>query len=212
MASMSWAEAPDRSRIAILGWGSLLWEAAPEFDRWHDPWRFDGPTLKLEFSRVSSSRKGVLTLVIDPQHGAPNPVAYCTSRHAILDKAIADLQRREGTTQGNIGCISLAKSDHRYRDPASGEAILAWATMKGLAAVVWTDLPSNFKEKTGQVFSVAAAINYLRTLDPTVKTKALEYIRGTPQFIHTTLRKALETAPWFAARAGAECQSDRRTK
>jgi hypothetical protein len=23
-------------QIAILGWGSLLWEDCPEFDKWHD--------------------------------------------------------------------------------------------------------------------------------------------------------------------------------
>ena len=185
----------------MLGWGSLLWEAAPEFDQWHDPWRLDGPTLKLEFSRVSSSRKGALTLVIDPRHGAPNPVAYCTSRRATLDDAFADLNRREGTIQGNIGRISTANGDCRCRDPASGEAIRAWATMKGFDAVVWTDLSSNFKEKTGQVFSVAAAIDYLRTLDPIASTKAVEYIRKAPPFIQTPLRNALETDPRFAAQA-----------
>jgi hypothetical protein len=30
-------------QIAILGWGSLLWEDRPEFDEWHDNWRSDGP-------------------------------------------------------------------------------------------------------------------------------------------------------------------------
>jgi hypothetical protein len=26
-------------RIALLGWGSLLWEGGPDFDRWHGPWQ-----------------------------------------------------------------------------------------------------------------------------------------------------------------------------
>lgn len=43
-------------QIALLGWGSLLWEGGAEFDRGHDEWRLDGPELKLEFSRVSTSR------------------------------------------------------------------------------------------------------------------------------------------------------------
>ena len=51
-------------KIAILGWGSLLWEGGQEFERWHDAWHNDGPSLKLEFSRVSESRLGALTLVI----------------------------------------------------------------------------------------------------------------------------------------------------
>jgi hypothetical protein len=40
-------------KIAILGWGSLLWDKRPEFDEQHDEWQFDGPKLKIEFSRVS---------------------------------------------------------------------------------------------------------------------------------------------------------------
>jgi hypothetical protein len=54
-------------QIAMLGWGSLLWEGGADFDRWRNEWRFDGPTLSLEFSRISSSRLGALTLVVD--HG-----------------------------------------------------------------------------------------------------------------------------------------------
>jgi hypothetical protein len=42
-------------RIAILAWGSLLWEGGAEFDRWHGQWKFDGPTLELEFCRISES-------------------------------------------------------------------------------------------------------------------------------------------------------------
>jgi hypothetical protein len=48
------------SRIAILGWGSLIWEVHPAFDVYHWEWLADGPTLKLEFSRKSTSRKGAL--------------------------------------------------------------------------------------------------------------------------------------------------------
>jgi len=62
-------------RIAILGWGSLLWEGGQEFDYWHEPWKPDGPILKIEFSRVSVRRQGSLTLVIDPEHGIPTTVA-----------------------------------------------------------------------------------------------------------------------------------------
>ncbi len=69
-------EAKKHPRIAILGWGSLLWDKRPDFDEQHDDWQFDGPVLPLEFCRVSSSRGGVLTLVIDPVHGTSCPAAY----------------------------------------------------------------------------------------------------------------------------------------
>jgi hypothetical protein len=58
------------TKIAILGWGSLIWDKREEFERLHGPWQSDGPSLKIEFSRISSTRGGALTLVIDPHHGA----------------------------------------------------------------------------------------------------------------------------------------------
>ena len=79
-------------RIAILGWGSLLWDGDDHFDRWHDAWKYDGPSLRLEFSRVSSSRLGALTLVIDPQHGSETTVAWCLSKRKDADDAVADLR------------------------------------------------------------------------------------------------------------------------
>ena len=48
------------AQIAILGWGSLLWDTRPEFDEQHEPWRHDGPEIKVEFSRVSQSRRGAI--------------------------------------------------------------------------------------------------------------------------------------------------------
>lgn len=66
-------------KIAILGWGSLLWDQRAEFDKKHEDWQFDGPSLMLEFSRVSQTRNGALTLVLDFNNGKPCQVAYaCT--------------------------------------------------------------------------------------------------------------------------------------
>ena len=84
-------------RIAILGWGSLLWEGGPEFDRWHAPWEYDGPVLKLEFSRVSEKRLKAMTLVIDAEHGVEIAVAWCVSKRTALADATRDLRVREGT-------------------------------------------------------------------------------------------------------------------
>lgn len=194
------------SGILILGWGSLLWEAAPEFDRWHGPWHAEGPPLKLEFSRVSSSRDGILTLVIDPERGAVNSVAYTASRRALLPDAVADLRSREKTTAENIGRIGPAEGDHHYRDPASADAITAWAGANGAKAVVWTDLASNFGQKIGEDFSVTSAMNYLKDLDAPVRAKAIDYISRVPPFIETPLRTALATQKWFAEYAKAGLQ------
>ena len=93
-------------RIAILGWGSLLWDHQPEFDQQHHDWLLDGPRLKLEFSRISRSRRGALTLVIDPTNDELCPVAYALSKRQDPEDALCDLRFREGTTKKNIGYFS----------------------------------------------------------------------------------------------------------
>lgn len=66
LIKMPKAKGKTSPKIAILGWGSLLWdESDAEFDERHHEWKFDGPVLKLEFARKSSSRLNALTLVID---------------------------------------------------------------------------------------------------------------------------------------------------
>lgn len=175
--------------IAILGWGSLLWDARPDFDVLHDQWREDGPVLKIEFSRISKSRSDALTLVLDPVNGAANQVAYCVSKRPDLLQARQDLKSREGTTLKNIGFIG-ANEEKYSRDPESMDSITAWASVKKLIGVVWTDLPSNFVEKTGEPFSPERALAYLDALDDEGTKAALEYIRKAPCSIRTPLREA----------------------
>jgi len=181
--------------IAILGWGSLLWEDAPEFDRWHDDWRLDGPTLPLEFSRVSTRREGALTLVIDHEAGSPTVVAWTRSRRCTLDDAVADLRCREGTIIRNIG--RYGEDDSVSRNDRAHAAIADWARSCDERAVIWTALPSNFHETTKEQFSIEAAKRYLDSLPPRGKVKAAEYIRRAPQFVRTSLRAAVEIEPWF---------------
>lgn len=170
--------------IAILGWGSLLWDARPDFDVLHDQWREDGPVLKIEFSRISTSRSGALTLVLDPINGAANQVAYCVSKRPDLLQARQDLKFREGTTLKNIGFIG-ANEEKYSRDPESMDSITAWAFARKLGGVVWTDLPSNFGP-----FSPQKAIAYLDALDDKGAKAALEYICKAPRSIRTPLREA----------------------
>ena len=186
-------------QIAILGWGSLLWDGGAEFDRWHDEWRYDGPTLKLEFSRVSKKRLDALTLVIDPQHGVTNTVAWCLSRRKNPQDAIADLRCREETTIQNIRALVLAGP---VPEDNTSKEIAAWANERKLDVVVWTALPSNFADQVKHPFSVEEAIAYLKRLPAAGKAKAAEYIWCAPEFIRTPLRSAMEKEPWFPAREG----------
>jgi hypothetical protein len=177
-------------RIALLGWGSLLWEAGGQFDLWHEPWLSEGPVLRIEFSRISGSRQGALTLVIDPEDGVPTKVAYCLSRRSSLAEAIDDLRARECTTLENIGWVRRS-GEARFYDQHSVQTILAWATERQMTAVVWTGLRSNLAETVGRPFSVAAALAYLQTLKPEGRATALEYVRRAPPFVRTPLRDAL---------------------
>jgi hypothetical protein len=107
-------------KTVILGWGSLLWNKTHrEFDKHHGAWKFDGPTLKLEFSRKSKSRLNALTLVIDSIHGEECKVAYALSKRRTLEKTLTDLEVREGTNRKNIGCVFADGSRRQGRDADS---------------------------------------------------------------------------------------------
>lgn len=187
--------------IAILGWGSLLRDERPEFDKQHHAWLPDGPNLKLKFSRISQSRRGALTLVIDPTtNGAPCRVAYALSKRAGLEDALCDLRAREGTTRANIGCISLDDSATGTSDDQASKAIREWAKEKNVDVVLWTKLPSNFEEVCGKPFTVKAAVAHVQALDAEGKIKAAEYVWRAPPFIDTPLRRVLECDPWFPAK------------
>lgn len=184
-------------KIAILAWGSLLWEGGEEFDRWRDVWQKDGPTLKLEFSRISERRHGALTLVIDEEHGSRITVDWCFSKRTRLEDAVCDLRSREGTTVNNIGRLDFASQIDRSTSDVAESAILVWAQSKKLDTVVWTALKSNFTEKAGQLFSVDNAVSYLKRLSAEGKSKAAEYVWRAPAFVKTPLRSALQKEPWF---------------
>jgi hypothetical protein len=185
-------------KIAILGWGSLLWEDRPEFDNWIEPWQYDGPNFKIEFSRVSETRLGALTLVIDTEHGFSTPVAWCLSKRAKLEDAVADLRCREGTTNENIGYVRLDEQPALPNPLEKDDPIVAWARERKLDAVVWTALKGNFKEKVEKPFSVKAVVAYVKTLSPAAKVKAAEYVWRAPEFVQTPVRSALQHEPWFS--------------
>ena len=189
-------------RIAILGWGSLIWDPRPDFDKWHADWEEDGPELPLEFSRVSESREKALTLVLDEQNGESCRVSYALSGRKAPDDAIADLRCREGTTLRNIGFFFLDGSRQNSRSHMVLNSISEWANAKSIDVVIWTDLASNFESKSSSKlpFTVGEAIAHFHSLPASGKAKAAEYMWRAPQFVETPLRRAMQTAPWFQER------------
>jgi hypothetical protein len=183
-----------KSKIAFLAWGSLLWDKSSNerFDLWHGPWRRDGPILKLEFSRISKSRQGGLTLVIDPAHGSSARVRWCLSKRRDPEDAICDLRCREDTTLANVGWILFQENRSQCRDRESLDTIRSWSNPRLLDAVIWTDLRSNFDKP----FSVEAAIKHANGLSPEAKSKTAEYVRRAPEFVDIPVRRALQQEPW----------------
>jgi hypothetical protein len=184
--------------IAILGWGSLLWDKRPTFDDYHGAWEPAGPELRIEFSRISSTRGGALTLVIDPDHGSICRVFYALSTRGDPQDAICDLRSREGTTRKNIGYYFAEGSAVQGRDSATVDAVRSWAQANHIDVVVWTDLRSNFSKETGKPFSVAAAVAHIQSLGAEAKAAAAEYVWRAPDLVQTDLRSVLQAAPWFA--------------
>lgn len=184
-------------KIALLGWGSLLWDERPEFDAQHEPWLDDGPKLAIEFTRVSQTRKGALTLVVEPAHGAICRVSYAMSTRKDPDDAIDDLRCREGTAVKSIGYWFADGSRYQSRDGGTLEVIRTWGGTKGIDVVVWTDLMSNFAQKIGKAFTIEAAVAYLGSLDPEARAGATEYVLRAPAFVDTPLRTALQATRWF---------------
>lgn len=186
-------------KIAILGWGSLLWDERPEFDKQHEEWKFDGPNLKIEFSRVSKTRNGALTLVLDTKNGKACQVAYALSKRKSPDDAICDVRSREGTTLKNVGFYFADNSRRQAREELVLKTIQDWASEKKIDAVIWTDLGSNFQKenKCGRLFSVETALCHIQALDDKGKALAAEYVFRSPTFVNTPLRDALQAQPWF---------------
>jgi hypothetical protein len=187
------------TKYVILGWGSLLWHSEPDFDAWHECWEYDGPVLKVEFSRISRSRRGALTLVIDAEHGVETQVAHCLSSRREAIDVVADLRCREKTRWKDIGWINVGQKKSNFAEEPSYQIILDWAKAKIYDLVVWTGLKSNFEKETKVPFSVSGAIAYLRGLDAAGKPLAAEYVRKAPSFVDTPLRRAIQAEDWFSA-------------
>lgn len=182
-------------KIAILGWGSLIWDKR-DLPIVGD-WQKDGPKLRIEFSRISKKgeRAGCLTLVIDERSEEESISLYAASPRTDLAQAIADLCAREGTSSDDIGFCEVAARrfapNALNRHPKSCERICDWAAEKKYDVVVWTALARRFKDVVGIQFSPAAALNYLSGLPAPTKKKAFAYIHSAPEQTMTPFRRLL---------------------
>jgi hypothetical protein len=179
-------------KIAVLGWGSLLWD--PRDLQLATPFELIGPRLPIEFCRVSKNRR--LTLIIDETFGTLCRIYAATSACNNLDEAVENLRLREGmSSAADVGFIETAPQERSpaatKRHPHAVETIADWVLNAGYDAAIWTALDSNFENWTAEPFSVNAAMRFLENLeqrDAEAFARALDYIRRAPAATQTPVR------------------------
>jgi hypothetical protein len=186
-------------KIAVIGWGSLIWDLDDLAPKVAGDWVMEGgPSLPLEFSRVSPKRAMSLVVVVDPDDGAPCPSHVNASVRDDIHAAAHDLQRRErAQTVAQIGAVCRRTGFSRATDTRIAEIVLAWCEAHDVAGAVWTDLPRNFAEITGKPFGIPAGMAYLRELPEHALAEAVRYITLAPVQTATPLRAALEREDWW---------------
>ena len=185
-------------KIAVLGWGSLLWDLDDLTPKVTGDWGVaEGPTLPFEFVRVSDKRNLALVVVIDYEHGVECKTSHIESRKLALDEAIDDLAARERAQIANIGHCRSHDDGKESGNPDAVTRIRGWLQESPYDAAVWTDLPRNFKERVGVDFSLDAAIGYLSKLPAPSLEEARRYIENAPSNVETPLRAALRNQQWW---------------
>ena len=188
------------TRVAILGWGSLLWN--PGTLRSERRWRSDGPWLPVEFARISNlkeknGRPPYLSLVIFPHAGLVRTY-WDVSLVGEIAEACLDLKSREGCGIEHIAYLTRDDAAWSSTTPGLGERIRDWLDRKknDVDAVIWTNLA--WKLPGVATFTVEEGMRWLRVLREAKKDNAAEeYIRRAPPQTDTCLRRqAKEEFGW----------------
>ena len=183
-------------KIAILGWGSLIWQPKDlKFDA-NIGWKEKGPILPIEFARIS--KDGRLTLVITA-NGTEVPTLYSVSSFDTIDLAVLNLKKREGTVKENIGYYDKTKDDFFLIDFLFKESIKNWIQTTDFDGVIWTNLPEKWILNDGNKTEIDPdkRVDYLKKLKGHQSALAEEYIRKTPKQIATNYRKLIiEVLGW----------------
>lgn len=186
------------SKIAVIGFGSLLWDLDDLAPKVSGEWKmYEGPVLPLEFSLVSRKRHFALALVIDYLDGAPCPTCVIDSIRSDISASVADLAERERMAPSNIGFIDRESGQSHSHRKETQETFWRWIKDTDYSGAVWTDGERNFETLTGERFSLKTAQDHLWSLKGVSLEEARRYIREAPSQVQTPLRKALEDSPWW---------------
>jgi hypothetical protein len=175
------------SRIACLGWGSLVWD--PRELPIQRKWFSDGPFVKVEFLRHSND--GRITLVLSST-ALPVRSLWAVMDDTDLAGAREALRKREKIPRASLSDIGAWSRGEN--SPALVIDLPQWAESHGVDAVVWTALPAKFNGKDGQIPTVEQVVQYLSDLNGAVRDVAERYVRLTPRQIDTVYRRKIEAA------------------
>ena len=163
--------------IYYIAWGSLLWNFKSL--KIETEWTKSNIKFPLNFSRISDSGQGRLTLVID-KTGQTNNVYYARTSFSNLNTAIEKLKMREKTSTKNIGFINIASDTYRTSllDDKKIQELVSFAKKNKIDGLIWTEIPSNFNEVYRKPYSKENAIEYIESKHENKKlyNKILEYI------------------------------------
>ena len=188
-----------KGRIAVIGWGSLIWDLDNLAPLIEGTWLMGGgPVLPMEFSRVSPKRLQALAVCLDPKYGDPCQTNAIISIRDDIHEAAEDLRARERAKRiDQIGLIHPKSGALHTRIPELGPIFEEWCAATGAAGAVWTDLDDNFERITNQPFTLSNAVTYLNGLTGESRAEAVRYITLAPAATDTPLRRALANVEWW---------------
>ena len=185
-------------KIAILAWGSLIWQPKELAYNKTFGWQKGGPILPIEFARIS--KDGRLTLVI-AKDVKEVKTYFAISSYESEEEAILNLAVREGSGRNSIGSYDKNKDTFSSKFQFEDE-IKRWIKNTDFDTVIWTNLGENWniKNDKGDIIrqiEPEKRIEYLKELKGNTSAITEEYIRRTPIEINTDFRKEIEaTLNW----------------
>ncbi len=175
-------------RIAIVGYGSLIWDLDNLAPFIKGSWSLGtGPKMPVEFSRISPKRKNALVLVIDHTLKHDCATNVIESNRCDLNQAVEDLAARERCGIEMVGYVD--KGDASYK---AFPAVELWLKNSSFDGVVWTALPANYRLETGGDFNHLSARDYIKTLSLEQLAEAWRYIEYAPEVTDTPFRRFLK--------------------
>ncbi len=172
------------TRIAVLGWGSLIWD--PRELPIQGEWFKDGPLVQVEFTRQSKDNR--ITLVLE-KNALPVRSLWAIMNCTELADARTALQQRE-----RCKLIDARTWSKGQPLPNLIHALETWATSCGIDAVIWTGLPSKFNDEVGYAPTIEQVLEHLNSLPCAERDCAEGYVRNAPRQIDTAYRRKIETS------------------